>query len=281
MSYEIIYDKNFIKVEEKGIEKFCPIVLTGSNNCYDMNNRRSRSWWNWDYFTNGDGFATLKSMLEKTQSERSEQMKRERDSEYSDKSWGNYTGLSFGGGCQATFGQYEGIFKTGAKKAVTVEQMIEVVGYGITVGVGYYSKEKVEKQGKEARSYSVKTSQELVEKYRELEKYLEGTDVKPQIQFNGHDSIAKRIRKRLFSKPAKEKVLVDVDFFYVVKDFQEDNYVTKARKNGYSYGRTKGHGKQFRLESQAKAFAKKLSLKYGNEGRFISELVNVKTSFYI
>ena len=281
MSYEIIYDKQFIKVEEKGIEKFCPIVLTGSNNCYDMNNRRARSWWNWDFFTNGDGFATLESMLEKTQSERKDQMERERDSEYSDKSWGYYTGLSFGGGCQATFGQYEGIFKTGAKKAVTVEQLNEAVGYGITVGVGYYSKEKVEKQGKEARSYLVKTSQELVEKYRELEKYLEGTDVKPQIRFDGYDDIAKRIRKKLFSKPQKEKVLVDVDFFYVVRDFEKDNYIIKSRRNGYTYAREKRGAKRFRLEREAKAYAKKLSRKYGNEGRFVSEVVNTKTQFWI
>ena len=30
MSYEIIYDKQFIKVSE---DKFVPMILTGSNNC--------------------------------------------------------------------------------------------------------------------------------------------------------------------------------------------------------------------------------------------------------
>ena len=280
MSYNIIYDKQFIKVEDKGIEKFCPIILTGSNNCYDMNNRRSRGWWNWTYFAENKGFLTLKEMLKKTQSERQEQMSRERDSEYSDKSWGNYTGISFGGGCQSTFGQYEGIFKTGCKKAITVEQLKKFYG-SITVRTSYYDKEKLEAVGKEAKSFNVTTSEELVEKYYELEEYLKDTDFFPQIDLSLNERVPKRIRRELFSKPLKEKVKVDVEFYYVVKDFTQGNYIIRSRRNGYSYARAVGGAKQFRLESQAKAYAKKLSLKYGNEERFVAECVNNRTWFYV
>ena len=281
MSYEIIYDKNFLKVEDEGVEKFVPFVLTGSNNCYDMYNRRSRSWWNWTYFTNGDGFATLETMLAKTQSERVEQMERERDEEYSDKSWGYYTALSFGGGCRATFGQYEGIFKTGCRKAVTVEQLLEYSGGYVSVSSGYYDSEKLEKFGKKPFSHSVKTSEELVAKYREAEKFLEGTDLAPRIELGGGEDVGKRIRGRLFKKPQAEKKRIEVDHCFVVKDFTNGNYIVKATRNGYSYSSYgKDYAKKFRLESEAKRYAKKLYGKY--VGRtFVVEPIEKETHFYI
>jgi len=281
MSYEIIYDKNFLKVEDEGVEKFVPFVLTGSNNCYDMYNRRSRSWWNWTYFTNGDGFATLETMLAKTQSERVEQMERERDEEYSDKSWGYYTALSFGGGCRATFGQYEGIFKTGCRKAVTVEQLLEYSGGYVSVSSGYYDSEKLEKFGKKPFSHSVKTSEELVAKYREAEKFLEGTDLAPRIELGGGEDVGKTIRRRLFKKPQAEKKRIEVDHCFVVKDFTNGNYIVKATRNGYSYSSYgKDYAKKFRLESEAKRYAKKLYGKY--VGRtFVVEPIEKETHFYI
>ena len=39
MSYEIMYDKKFIKVDNG----FIPLVLTGSNNCWS-GSKRARNW---------------------------------------------------------------------------------------------------------------------------------------------------------------------------------------------------------------------------------------------
>ena len=48
MSYEIIYDKQFIRMP-KG---FIPMALAGSNNCYQTGSgnkmKRSRDWGNWN-----------------------------------------------------------------------------------------------------------------------------------------------------------------------------------------------------------------------------------------
>ena len=234
-----------------------------------------------DFFTDGDGFATLEKMLEKTQSERKSKMESERDEEYSDKRWGYYTALSFGGGCKATFGQYEGIFKTGVKKAVTVEQLLEYSGGYVSVSSGYYDSEKLEKFGKKPFSHSVKTSEELVAKYREAEKFLEGTDIIPRIELNGGEDVGKRIRRRFFKKSQAEKKKLEVDHYFVVKDFTCGNYVVKATRNGYSYSRCgKDYAKQFRLESEAKRYAKKLYGKY--VGRtFVVEPIEKETHFYI
>ena len=44
MSYEIIYDKQFIKVRKDNQDLHVPMVLSGSNNCYEHSGRRERSW---------------------------------------------------------------------------------------------------------------------------------------------------------------------------------------------------------------------------------------------
>jgi len=296
MSYSIIYDKQFIKVEENEVEKFVPIILVGSNNCYDHNNRRSRSWWNFTYILDGKGFGTLEELIKGAKEERERKIKENKESnaqyiadghpgytdEYDDSRWGYFTGLSFGGGCKATFGQYLGIYKTGCKKAVTVEELYSHTNSSVNINCGYDAEKKLEKFSKKPISFAVNTSAELVEKYREIEKFLEGTGLKPIVTLHASEEIAKRIRKRLFSLPKKEKEKIEVDHYFIVKDFVEDNYVVKSTRNGYSFSRYgKSYAKQFRLESQAKTYAKKLSLKYVGKSRFIAEPVEDSTHFWI
>jgi hypothetical protein len=42
--YEIIYDKQFVKVTRDKKDSYIPMVLGCSSNCYDWNHRRERSW---------------------------------------------------------------------------------------------------------------------------------------------------------------------------------------------------------------------------------------------
>jgi hypothetical protein len=300
MSYEIIYDKQFIKVEDKGVEKFCPIILTGSNNCYENNggtrDRRARGWWNFTWITEGKGFATKEEMLKKADEERAkkiadiearnkrndEEGRSEWNDEYSDKSWGYFTGMYINGNRSTSFGQYRGIFKTGCEKAITVEQLKEFYG-SVTVCVSYYDRKELEAIGKEAKSFNVTTSQELVEKYYELEEYLKDTKFSPRIELSLSERQPKYIRQRLFAREKKQhKTLIEVDHYFVVKDFSLDNYVVKSKRNGYSYSRYgKSYAKQFRLEREAKAYAKRLDKKYNQVGRFVVEPVEESTRLYI
>lgn len=53
MSYEIIYNKQFVSLRKTG--EVIPMLLAGSNNCYDIglygrNGRRSRDWSNDRYY---------------------------------------------------------------------------------------------------------------------------------------------------------------------------------------------------------------------------------------
>ena len=48
MSYTIVYKRSFLKIEGKYMadnkERYIPLILAGSNNCYDYRGRRSRGW---------------------------------------------------------------------------------------------------------------------------------------------------------------------------------------------------------------------------------------------
>lgn len=48
MSYTIVYKRSFVKIEGKHTadnkERYIPLILAGSNNCYDYRGRRSRDW---------------------------------------------------------------------------------------------------------------------------------------------------------------------------------------------------------------------------------------------
>ena len=104
MSYEIVYSKQFIKVESGII----PLVLAGSSNCWDANNRRERSW---GVFFNG--FAKrimttdeITQYIEKLATTSSTQ-------EFFVK-----------GGKWITASELKAFFKSGIKNAKTIEQII-------------------------------------------------------------------------------------------------------------------------------------------------------------
>lgn len=275
MSYEIIYDKQFIKVEKDGKEQFCPILLAGSNNCYDYNNKRSRSWQNWNYFLKGEAFGTLEEMLQIANEHREEKIQSNKRSneenikngrpewndEYDDSRWGYFTALSMGGGCQTTFGQYIGIFKTGCKKAVTVEQLLENCG-NLRIESSYRADEKLKEFGKEAFVKYPKTSEEFVQMIAEVEEYIKGTETSYYISISGGDEIAKRIRSRLFPKTKRVKVRHEVDSCFIIMEVTKGLPVVKNNRNSFSYGYRKDSAKKFLTEKDAKRYAKRMNDKF-------------------
>jgi len=295
MSYSIIYDKQFVKVEENNTEKFIPFVLIGDNNCYDFNNRRTRNWHNFSYILNGEGFSTLEKMLSKAEKERDSIIKRNNESnekyikedrkdwteDYSDDRWGYFTSLSIGGSTtKTTFNNYKGIFKTGCKKAVTVEELFRSNHGSISIETPYNSKSKLEKYNIEEFKIIVTTSKELVEKFREAEKTLSKTGISPIIKLNAVERIAKNIRTEFFKTTKKVKIGKEVSQFFEVRDSINGNVVLRTTKNGYRFSHS-GTGKKFRLESEATRYAKKLCDKYFEKNRFIVNCVKRDAIFYI
>ena len=297
MSYEIIYDKQFIKAEKEGKPVFFPMLYMGSNNCIQFDRsargRRERGWHNSTYQLNDKRYGTLEEMLQNVEKERerviegckkSFEQYKEEWCKYSDERWGSHTSVSFGGGCKSTFGQYKGLFITGCKKALTVEELKEFhVDVRICTGSFYYREEDLKKYkeaGKEEINCTVNTSKELMDKLEEIEEYLKDTPyVKFYITIDASESQMKWIRKQKFPKTKHPKELKTVDKFYVVKDTSTGNYVLKASRGGYKYSYNgRSYCKRFFKETDAKKLAKRMNEKMLRT--FVVEEINETAQVY-
>ncbi len=290
MSYEIIYDKQFIKAEKEGKIVFFPMLYMGSNNCYEVGRggkcgRRERDWHNSTYLLKGERFGTLEEMMLNVEEEKkrviescekSFEQYKEEWCKYSDKRWGSHTSLSFGGGCKSTFGQYKGLYKTGCEKALTVEELKEFnVPVKIYTNSFYYREDDLKKfkeAGKEEINYVVNTSEELMAKLEEFAEYLKDTPYASlYVSIDASEYDMKKIREVKFPKSRKE--LKTVDKFYIIKDTLAGHYFIKGAKRGYTYTyQGQLRGKKFAKETDAKKCAKKINDKMRTN--FIVEEVN-------
>lgn len=301
MSYDLFYDRQFIKVEDEGKTKFVPMVYGGSSNCFEVgrggrSGRRERSWFNFSYVLKGKKFGTLEEMVANIQAERERKIQdnKERNEqyvkegkpewcdEYSDDRWGYFVGLAIGGSTtrSTTFGKYLGLITTGCKKALTVEELNE---FGVFPRLYTYcfeeERKKLKELGKEEINHTVRTSAELVEKIKEFEAYLEGTGLTLYISMRADERKMKEIRSAKFpvnrnTNRNKNYEIASLPEFFVVKDTLHNNYVLKLTRNGYRYSYTgKCHCKRFAKESEANRFVKRVNEKYGAENRFVAEKV--------
>ena len=297
MSFNLFYDKQFIKVEDEGKTKFVPIIYGGSSNCFEVgrrgrSGRRERSWFGFSYILKGKKFGTLEEMTANIIAERERTIQRNKErneeyikegkadwcDEYSDKRWGYFTGLAIGSGSthKTTFGNYLGFVTTGCKKALTVE---ELRNFGVSVTLYTYvfddDRKKLESLGKQSIYHNVQTSTELVEKIREFENYLEGTGLNLSIKIDADEYTMRKIRNTKF--PQKHKTSINVSTLpehFVVRDVIKGNYILRLTRNGYRYSfNGRAWCKRFTNEKEAQRYAKRACEKCGEEGRFIAEKV--------
>lgn len=260
MSYDIFYDKQFVKVNEN---TFIPMVLTGSNNCTEWSprgrERRARSWHNFSYILNGAVAGSLDEML-KIQAGVRQGLVDSNGEEYSDKSFGYYTGLSAGGGgCNMTYGQYLGIAKTGCAKALTVEQLRQE---NVTISIGtsrYEKEEKLAEAGLKAFSFTPNSTEEL-EAFLNTEapKYAGVTTL--QVTFHGmYESSMKWIRRRHFSKPKPQHEIVKSPVGYAIKITKDGSfygYLYSFKGGSFRYIQDEANAKQFIDKKEAERKAK-------------------------
>jgi hypothetical protein len=276
MSYEIIYQKQFIKAEKNGQEVFVPMIEAGSNNCYEViRNRRARSWFCDTNILNGKNYGTLDEMLSSTERIRNGLIERNNHTKeqypdwdtYNDNSFGYYASIAIGGAhtSKTTFKQFEGIYTTGVKKALTVEKLAE---YGITTRVFLYiyhnDIEKLKERGYEPFSILVNTSEELIRVLDEKNELLEGSGYRVSITFDGSEREFKDVRKT-FSKETKTVIeRVDVTEFFTLTD-DNGGYFVRNTRNGYRYSfYSTSSTKKFFSEMEAEKFRKKMK----NSDRF-------------
>lgn len=245
MSYEIIYDKQFIKLSKDNENMFVPMVLAGSSNCYDWNNRRDRSWF--PFSLNQNLLITEKDAIEYWEDSKSKIISNKSDVDHVDieSSFGYYTGIAIGGNTyNTTYGNTLGIFKTGIKKSLTIEQL-KSEGISVTISSGYYPKESREKYGIEPFYKLVESNDnffEILDKYNSL---FKDTPIRPTVEFGGmSETRPKNLRKKYFSKPKSEKVKKTINVFYRIL-INESTYFVKRSKRRLWHTRYESGAKEY------------------------------------
>lgn len=232
MSYEIVYDKQFIKVETENGLRYVPMVLCGSSNCYDLHGRRDRSWF--PFTLNVGLLGTVAEYVAYWENSRKEMIERnnaeKRDAwhvQYSDKEFGYWSSIAINGSTRkTTYGATVGLFKTGCAKALTIEQLKEE-NVTVVVRSGYIGDRNVESFSK-----AVTSDKELLEAIAECNKKYEGTGIITTIQFNGMwEGKPSKLRKKYFAKVKKEKVKTVVDETYRIKVGYYGYFVKETSRN--------------------------------------------------
>ncbi len=175
MSYEIIYSKQFIKVNEHQV---IPMLLQGSNNCYDtQTGRRARDWHNTFAHNpkglianNCDIIESLRAMQNNYVTNRPE---------YTDKDFGWFDGVALYGHRtrNTTFNMYFNVYKSGIKKAKTIEQL-RAEGVTVKMYLSRYSHDTIIAEGKEIKQDVTFTSTEhMVSTINEWMAYYPNTNI--------------------------------------------------------------------------------------------------------
>lgn len=264
MSYEIIYDKQFAKVGDK----YIPFVLAGSNNCYDFSGRRTRSWWS---ILNDKPLYTLEEMIEHAESVRQNIINRNKATLkeypnwdiYDDSRFGYFASISKGGHCSNfTYGNFKGIFTTGAKKALTLKQLQDE---GVVVSF------ELRQNKTTGKGTCVLVPTDATSKDIELAWEVYRQDFRSvYLSISGLPEDLKWIRRKYFSRQATQKERTKVNHYYTIL-IEGDRYLYKMLRHGYRWSRTPCDKL---TEAQAKAKLRRLSKRYKGEYTFSMEKVN-------
>lgn len=265
MSYEIIYDKQFIKVKDK----FIPMVLSGSNNCYEYDpytgrERRERTWFNILQYKK-KYLWTREELLNYCEEYKNELIERwkepDKDINIDDK-FGSYAGIGISGYWgNTTYKKFKGIFTAGMKRALTIEQLTQ---YNIFLNIRTYAydEEKIKKYCKEngiefLKEHNPKTTQELIDTINKFENNYKNHNVGWSITFGGGRYIEdklKRIRKELYPRKHVVHNKVETNEYYTIIA-ENGGYFHRFTKNGYKYSPTTPKY-YFLTENKAKRFIK-------------------------
>lgn len=296
MSYEIIYNRLFVKLEKDNIPVFIPMLFWGSNNCTQTSRRgreiRERSWSNIKSVTNHKTFATEKDILKSIDDYRLEKIKSGEESAkqwndssfiYDDKRFGWHASIAlYGKGTSGTsFASWKNLFKIGMEKAMTVEELLNE-NVNVTLHVSTYSADEIKKAGLEVKEdvtfTSTEQAVEVIEKY---EAYYKG--VAPDclyVNFGSEWSVERLIanNRRKNKRGHKEKKRVEVESCFVLGNSK--GFFVKYTKRGYkySYDTDSYMVKKFLTAKEAEKKLKKM--RSASEGWQVIK-VNEKTTVYM
>lgn len=263
MSYEIIYDKQFVKLPDN---KYIPMLYWGSNNCIQFDRssrgRRERNWSAFSWIAGGKQFATAEEMLAKLAEEEAKLPEYKKDEHDPDpaKSFGYYTSLQIGTSTRTTtFGMYAGLITTGIRKALTVEQLA-TENVHVEVSTYAYDEEKTKAKMAEQGipwlgSQTATSTEHLVQLLEQYSSLYDG-------KFSWHVSFdwdierrVKWLRRRFFptqkGKQEYEYVTVDKYFSVEAKTLAGDSWYWFIKKIRYGFRYSYSPWHKFATEKEA------------------------------
>lgn len=286
MSYDILYRKQFVKVDDKHV---IPMVEIGSNNVWEMDNkRRARSWNNIELgrtfnsiiVSNEQLLANIdrirESEIDKTKD------RTEEDDKYTDNRFGYFTAMALYGRSTrgTTFGQFKGFYKSGIEGAMTVEELKEN-GISVSLYPTPYAREAAEKAGLEMKPrVCFATTEYMLAIVKEYTEYYKDSGVNLWCSLNGDYNIdwLEKQRKIARKKAKTPKVKKEVSEYYVIHT--GEGYFIKNTKYGYKYSHYSDSYLNKRLETEKKAesFLAKLKKRHVKTEAFKVVKVNVAES---
>jgi len=246
MSYEIMYDKKFIKVSNGII----PLVLTGSNNCWS-GNKRARDWsLAWDFFK---GVIYSENEIKNLMIE---------------KLPDNLDYISIGG--KSSKQLVINYYNNGIKNALSIEDTLKMYLTSFRGLIQVYD-EKIEPYYNRYQNVNdtyIKTTEELenfIKEYKTI-KENESKPVYLTLAFTSDDKLklnfAFKKQKTINTTPKVKN--------YVVRSLKH-GYIAKMTKSGFRYSSYKDVAIGFEKESQALKYIEKLQEKMGSNFEFTYE----------
>lgn len=265
MSYEIIYSKQFVRLKKTG--EIIPMLLAGSNNCYEVRSdgrcgRRSRSWFSDSYYTKGKPSSKPDKLMERVDAELRrviKQHKGDKEATPADirRRFGYYVAMTLRSGtCSGmSWDQYRNLYAIGIKKAKTIA---ELDALGINLVFSVY-------EGKDCPAYvHIKTEAEYFAELKKWQQWKENGGKCFSLDFTPHDTdiVLKRLRADNVKVP-KQKTIVEQDHYFVLSN--HNGNLIKYTSRGYRYAYHQNGGKKFKTEKEAETYRKKLIAKYRHE----------------
>jgi hypothetical protein len=269
MSYDIIYNRQFIKVDEQQV---IPFLEMGSNNCYEATGtgrKRARDWGNSFGFTNGKMIVSNEELLkeidkleEDTKKSCLDYSKQHGEGwEYNPKRFGYHVGVSFYGKHTSgvSFNSFKSYYKNGIKEAMTIEELLEN-DITITLHVYRWLDEHITSKGLEIKPDVTFTStQHMIDTIKEYKEYY-GNKTTLYLRCNG-GWLIERMKKRIAQskrKQRKEKKPIDVNEYFVLKN-SDSNYFVRNTSRGYRYSwYLTSSTKKFMTEKEAQKYKDKM-----------------------
>ena len=224
MSVDIIYEKQFIDLKDG---RYVPLLLSGSSNCYEYSSngreRRARNWWLLTPIPRFEHFApTLNEMLNMCDELRNDLQFQWDD--YEDGSFHFFTGLHLGykGGAMS-FRQYQGLYKSGVKYALSIEQLRQLYCFSFSFRVSDDAKKSGSYKeygiADDFSFFAPQTTKELVEFINLNEDALMARIITCNVRLpEDIRDFRDGVRRKYFPVKRKEKNPTKTNEFYVVED---------------------------------------------------------------